>query len=216
MNSLFPWSCYSLLLPLSWVGAFACLYLTIRLLTKGSPLNPINTLFAINNGFGAICVPAKVLFSWIQCCLNIIFLVLFSVQSGSCRRYQKKCSIQFSWRRNTHHKLSKVCFFFFSIIQYAKIAYHKILGALDFQHTSDKTPGFWCNVHTVHLYSPCDWAGWKCNKTLAYSANIFCSNILRVSMYSSVVICRMFVISAWWGLGGGLIRVGDVDWGQVG
>ena len=62
MNSLSPWSCYSLLLPLSCVGSFACLYLTIRLLTKGTQLNPINTLFAINTGVGAICVPAKVLF----------------------------------------------------------------------------------------------------------------------------------------------------------
>ena len=53
----------------------------------------------------------------------------------------------------------RYAFCLFSIIQYYKIPYHKILGALDFQHTSDKTPGFWCNVHTVHLYSLCDWAG---------------------------------------------------------
>ena len=40
----------------------------------------------------------------------------------------------------------RYAFCLFSIIQYSKIPYHKILGALDFQHTSDKTPGFWCNV----------------------------------------------------------------------
>jgi hypothetical protein len=55
-----PWSFSSPLLPLSWVGAAVSLYLTLRLLTMGSQLNAINTLFAINLGFGAICIPAKV------------------------------------------------------------------------------------------------------------------------------------------------------------
>ena len=57
---------YFLLIPLSFLGCFICLFLFIRLLSLGSSLTSINTIYAVHFCVTALSTPVKVILCFLS------------------------------------------------------------------------------------------------------------------------------------------------------